>query len=123
MEKTEILKEAIKKAKGNGYEGSLRDTILVKDAELITGEYYAILFDNDFAKAFFGINAICWGCKKSMTEEDYFKHTKDCDAGSGMNYEWEHGLHSMSTEEEPLDYIGQILRMGGLEKIYPKIKN
>jgi len=110
MTDTEILTKAIEKAKSNGWNKDPKVFCAagISWEDHITSKgYYWYIFSNDFAKAFFGTNIICWGCKKTYIESDYFgsKHTKSCDNPIASNFEWEQGLSSMVTQEDPIQYL------------------
>ncbi len=116
MDYSKILKQAVKKAKKNGYKGSLRDTILVKDQELITGEYYALIFSPAFAEAFWGNEHPTF---QDHTITEYFFQTLDVDGNYkeiAINFRdqpsvphWKMHVMVMAAEEEPLNYIKRFL--------------
>lgn len=99
MTNEEILKKAIKKAKKSGYKvvGEIDDKAL---SELYGGEYEdqgetfigfverAIIFDHEFAKAFFG---------KELYRKSY--NVK----------QWQIELQKMVLEENPVQYLAKFL--------------
>lgn len=142
MTNEEILKKAIEIAKDNGWKSPYSQidvsSIFAPDEEIvqIVGWYKSrrgstkldhidlntILFDHDFAKAFWGEEplAICWYCGNSFpeTREGYKKHPEICTEIFGNPWNkgtrdvlpsWQHHLQQMVLESEPIKYLEQFL--------------
>lgn len=94
MTNQEILKKAIEKAKSNGFELDKHKHFCEIGRDIFTGEvqslnaYQSIIFDHDFAKAF-------WKQQGLPTE-----------AGE---YEWELRLQDMVLEQDPIKYLEKFI--------------
>lgn len=118
MQDEEILKKAIEKARGNGYR------LLNTAQDTSPGEpcYYrdfntsmAIIFSHDFAKAFWGGEAICSCCnrskKDSLGNPPINDNTPHRGAVMGAKYisSWEYHLQQTVLKEDPIKYLEQFL--------------
>ena len=120
MNNKQILKGAIEKAQKNGFAEHFGVDSIVK---ITLTERYGIaglLFDKDFAKAFWGESEFereerhCDNCGR----EDYASHHHYCSACGGKMikkavkyrvFNWQYNLQQMVLEEEPLKYLEQYL--------------
>jgi len=123
MNNCEILRKSYLKALENGFRGYsdvdkviLSDTLIIYDKEQIfrdnfmpsERDWYSILglvFDHNFAKAFFG--------NIQIGEEDekgniisYFKFS---DIKDNLKYDWQAHLQIMALSKEPLKYLEKFL--------------
>lgn len=104
MENKEILEKVLIKAylKNFNWAGiPLEDLLSVIDHDLINGDsftfpYYSIIFDHDFAKAF-------WG-EEELSYSYYSVHYPNF---YGKN--WQYHLSSMVLKPEPLKYLERYL--------------
>ncbi len=69
MKKEEIVTKSIEKAQKNGYDGW--DKNYFREGHILDNFHYALIFDHDFLKAFFGINTCCKSCGKIIENIDY----------------------------------------------------
>ncbi len=93
MTNEQILKKAIKKAVKNGWK---RNDVEWIERMIFVGEYDAIIYKKDFAKAF-------WGEKQKMgfvPYEDKGRYT----------YEWEFHLQQMVISENPIKYLEKFIK-------------
>lgn len=129
MKNEEILKKVIEIATMNGWKDPYRvsHTYCLEDI-MLYHKYYSVIFDHDFAKAF-------WGNKKPLYEfGDYGKkiclhcgvdidiqppldsgcnhvyYPENCDVCMGKTVSWRHHLQEMVVCEEPLKYLERFLR-------------
>lgn len=96
----EIIEKAIQKAMHNGYNPF--PEIKLKPHELIANYYYmyqAIIFDHDFAKAFFG------------EEETDFVNEYGCADPSCpiAGVKWKYHLQRIVLEKDPVKYLEKFL--------------
>jgi len=119
----EILKAAIAKAVKNGFQypnlGKTRSIDWVIRYDSVSDKFlYRIIFDHDFAKAFWGGKNVCLSCGEVFTESDVALegsrvHLYDCKCGSDADpsmdtaYLWH--LKQMVISENPLLYISKFL--------------
>ncbi len=109
MTEAEILRKAIEKAMANGYATALvwdEETGTLCEAGGLPGKYQpvcsnSIIFDHEFAKAF-------WG------EERFDGLVKDGDTlvrlvRLEIEYWWQFHLQQMVLEENPVKYLGRYL--------------
>ncbi len=111
MTNTEILSEAKKKAEKNGYKYpdylNADEVVFYLDKNLrgIDG-FYGLIFDQDFAKAF-------WGEQKIITIEGDEYKLNNIGFNVKTNYPnliiWEYHLQQMVLEKEPLKYLEKFL--------------
>lgn len=107
MTDLQILTQAIQKAKKNGY----RYTLEYDDENgkyyakmLDLKKYYSIIFDHDFAKAFWYEK--CYSCNGHRETED--SKCMVCDSNGQVKYKyanWPNHLSEMAKCKEPLQYI------------------
>lgn len=115
MTNEEILQRVIAKAVKNGVKTEY--PLLYRDRSngdglddlLVDDEYYRIIFQHDFAKAFWGDKEQCHKIHKRAVMIHYCS-ASGCD-GSGLNSDtgWQHHLQMMVLEEEPLLYLKKFL--------------
>lgn len=102
MTQKQILKAAIEKAVNNGYDLSERDMEYFFSQRSSAALYYeALLFDHDFARAF-------WGNKKH-------RHSSRCPKECFLNPKpqlpaWEYHIQQLAVTEDRLAYIEKFLR-------------
>ena len=97
MTDADILKHAMEKAKTNGFEWHSTDLRLMKSLVRFNG-YYRIIFDHEFAKAF-------WGEKP----EDLTGYVPDGENPNDYLPPWQVHLREMVLEEDPLKYLERFL--------------
>lgn len=121
MTDTEIFKAAIDKAIENGYDLDVMGVSI--DFATIEADAYRVVFNHDFAKAFWGLagqatyvttHTTDWHCldcgfrmKNCSYRPEEFKdgvHV-DCEQGSI----WQFHLQQMSLEENPIKYLEKFL--------------
>ena len=125
-----ILKLAIEKAVGNGWDttdyrfyiGSIVSDIDDIAKYYTKGEktilYYTIIFTHDFAKAFWGeqkyrYEMLGFPHSRELTKEEFDEYEKE-DKWQGQKklkdgYDWKYYLQQMVLEPEPLKYLEQFL--------------
>lgn len=120
-----ILQKAIEKAEKNGWEESrqLKNFIDLYDdffgaalkhkfIELEDGSNVnieAIIFDHDFAKAFWGKDELCGNCGGfAYINDDGWYCGGDCEAFVRQQA-WQYHLQQLVLEEEPLQYLAKFL--------------
>lgn len=70
---------------------------------------YSILFDHNFAKAFFGQDEVCAEC--GMTKEEGDRNLLDCCMIRGEKLErWQFCLKAMVLQKNPIQYLGKFLK-------------
>jgi len=122
MNDKDILQKAIKKAEKNGFDYSewqykntnipLYGMMEGNIKELLKTNYYKLLlFDSDFAKAFWG-EECCGDCYETSLSDcsGIGKYCKAC----GADYiiiAWKFQLQHMILEEEPLKYLEKSLEV------------
>lgn len=101
MTNEEILKKAIEKAVGNGWEFGNKyldswcgDLSIARPMIMAGGAHYTIIFSHSFAKAF-------WG-EETHQEEPVPGYLEEV-------YNWETNLQEMVLEPEPLKYLEEFL--------------
>lgn len=116
MTNTEILLNAIEKAKDNGYPAPLERNI-----SLLMATYPMLIFSHDFAKAFWGeLKIECIHCKKQFNTTDDFlseSHAIECrrkhfygnPTYNPISLGWQYHLQQMVLEKEPLKYLSRFL--------------
>ena len=109
MNYEEILKKAVKKAVKNGFEGcefgnshieTTDDWVWIgnEEGETCSCHYWEIIFDHDFAKAF-------WGEKEKCKCSGFvIQYEGGCCCGAKESG-WQYHLQQMVLCEKPLDYI------------------
>lgn len=112
MTNREILQKALEQAQKNGFKLSnqkhaiaIENDVFGRPTDHIIG-YESIIYDHDFAKAFFGEDKpeICWSC---LRHHDSFN---DCDAGTGNDTKfWEFHLALMVLEKNPIKYLKKFI--------------
>ena len=116
MNNEQILKKAIDKAVGNGWEinQAVFDYIMDFDRNSVTDyfmeekKYYPIIYCHKFAKAFWGERKIerrytnSQGACCGENRNDYKE--------SVLNYGWRHHLKVMVILEKPLKYLEKFLK-------------
>jgi hypothetical protein len=121
MNKEQILKKAIEKAVGNGYKNRFferngweinyfgtgdKDDIeaMIQCGEGASFDLYTIIFNHDFAKAFWGETEIYYARGEStITDQDY---------NNEFEYEifiWQHHLQTMVLEPDPIKYLEKFI--------------
>lgn len=101
MTNEKILKKAVEKAVKNGFINFFSFTLREKpDKLLIQNNYFAIIFDQDFAKAFFGEEIIAINVPHNIEEIDGYEDA----------ITWKVCLKQMVLEKDPLKYIEKYLR-------------
>ena len=91
MSNAEILQKAKRKARDQGWQPAEYTTEWCE---------YKLLFNHDFAKAF-------WGEKNHIPDE-YTQEYEKCGANSG-DFCWQYHLQQMVLEEYPLKYLEKFL--------------
>jgi len=107
MTNEEILKKAIKKAVKNGWK-PLPDHILLTPENILANYYnlfHPIIFNHDFARAFFGDDS-CGNRERSVwcSEDDKFY--------TGLLKRipnWQYHLQKMVLREDPIFYLKQFI--------------
>ena len=116
MTDKEILQKAIEKAEGNGFDLIKYTGVKIENVskELIAGafirnkEHYNLIFSHDFAKAFWGNEAM---------EIKYYTETGNANTNRLLDFhtrktcilKWAYHLQQMVLEKEPLKYIEKFL--------------
>lgn len=117
ISKGELLKKIIEKAVKNGWtieqSGSnedMTDFVMANLDEFIDSllkipSYYSIIFDHDFAKAFWnGKTLMCDCCK--LEEKDCLCSEYECQS---LEIGWRHHLKRMVVSENPIKYLSKFL--------------
>lgn len=109
--KKEILDRAIKKAIGNGWDTGVTSSYdLTWDGTLMCG---FIIFDHDFARAFFGKGILKKGYREAMENKAfggvlYYPYEEGAEI-SWKGKEYKYHLQQMVLEKEPLKYLEKFL--------------
>jgi len=107
MTDKEILTKAIFKAINNGYKKDNNKLYLIARGNMkstLSIEFYrGLIFDHDFAKAFF--EGISFFCNNIKVNKKYY--CLEC--GRKHPNEWKYHLQQMVIEEEPLKYLEKFL--------------
>lgn len=107
MTDKDILTKAIFKAINNGYKKDNNKLYLIARGNIksiLSIEFYrSLIFDHDFAKAFWGKQKI-WGNNSNLNYEETNKAVNN-----QLNYDWEYHLQQIVVEKEPLKYLEKFL--------------
>lgn len=124
MTNGQILKKAIEKAQQKGFELKDDNDIVVIEHDQLgqpTGRifgYQTIIFNHNFAKAFWGDKRVCVYCDEGeITEKhdaEYQESWEECE-NCGTNdmipmARWQIHLQKMVLEEDPLKYLESYLK-------------
>lgn len=121
----EILKKAVLKAIKNGYGPSTKGWGKVEEYEyeaMAIGTlmayrhgkfnpinwYYPIIFDKDFAKAFWGEKEVCKDCGDKIDKHGNCGSPL-CSEFPQTEVAWQHHLKQMVLEENPITYLSKFL--------------
>ena len=106
MTNEEILKKAVKKAGRNGFKIKVVDYNGIVDfgrkVEELMRIYYQIIFNHDFAKAF-------WGEQINGTRKELINPPNNYRTYKVHIPAWQYHLQQMVLEGEPLKYIEKFL--------------
>lgn len=119
MSNADILKKAIDKAQENGFEMNNHKHFCEIGRDNFTGEikqlgaYQSIIFDHDFAKAFWGDSTI-WYCPSHDMElvdglVTYEEKCADCGSKVKALLVWQMHLQQMVLEKDPIKYLEQFI--------------
>ena len=105
MTNEQILKQAIEKAKANGWKQTYVFEVINEEPLHFGSDWYnafiATIFSHDFAKAF-------WG--EAWTQEELEKEAKNITIEVNESIErWQHYLQQMVLERNPLEYLSKFL--------------
>lgn len=127
MGNAEILKNAIEKAEANGFVLDKHKHFCEIGRDTFTGEikslgaYQSIIFDHDFAKAFWGVETEpLLECSKCGYAKSYSKHDEQLfcpndgrklkeTKGIPYDQDWRKHLEEMVLEGEPIKYLEEFL--------------
>ena len=119
MTDLKILTEAINKARSKGYKKDNSKLYLVARGSLkstLSLDFYrGLIFDHDFAKAFWGEEKdFCARCSPHIISKsnqlNYYKTAPQCDnCWDWLIYRWQYHLQQMILEKEPLKYLEKFL--------------
>jgi len=104
MKNEEILKQAIEKAKDNGFTKVSNFVLNTQDWErpISDGRFMSIIFSHEFAKAFWGEEYICPDCGK---KEECYCTNLDLYMFPRKEKAWQYHLQIMVLEEDPIQYL------------------
>jgi hypothetical protein len=130
MDEQEILKKAIEKAKKNGWKSELLLEKWGICAPTAKDLYYLIIFDQGFAKAFWGVDPIkfplitVWHNKNTPKKQKrVIKDKAYLSVREGTNdltfsfnpkwmppiFEWQYHLQQMVVQDDPIKYLEQFI--------------
>jgi len=115
MKNEQILKKAFKKVIKNGFDPSIFDAKgdVQMDFEnaLISGLHYGVIFNHDFAKAFWGEpRSIGNQCKNELNAENNYICCEDIICIREIIEEgWQSHLEEMVLRKDPLKYLEKFL--------------
>jgi len=116
MKQEEILASAIKQAMNNGYSGMSEFVQRTMNWRWFIEEnrHYSILFDKEFAKAFWGTdNTVDQFRREPRVCDEMEKHGYySFDRSSGIVFngeDWKHHLTQMVLSEDPMKYLKQFI--------------
>lgn len=107
MKNEEILKKAIEKALDNGMKSSEKFLLFN-----FVSHPWELIFNHDFARAFWGEEPVCRDCKGSTDQENKPAGNKYCETGWHEAYSllpWQYHLQQMVLYEDPLRYLESYL--------------
>jgi len=106
MTNKEILKKAIKKAEGNGFDSSQYIPAIPsklidenKFLNVLMAQKERIIFSREFAKAFFGEG-------EADVAEEYVCSDQYCSASA---VKWQYHLQQLVLEEDPIKYLEKFI--------------
>ena len=116
MTNEQILCKAIEKAMKNGWQSDIDIDIDTKIQMLLQDETKntcCIIYDKEFAKAFFGLTYYCNGfeCGQQWDEPPTDHQCKDYDGKVHERFDggWRRHLQNMVLEEDPLNYLSKFI--------------
>lgn len=109
MTQEEILRKAIERAEKNGYEIPYEPYLWYEGLNNFAPDsglsMEAIIFDHEFAQAFWGEKEFCFSCER------HHERVVDCDCGTGNDaQEWQVRLRQMVISDDPIEYLAQFLK-------------
>lgn len=112
MKPETILRRAIEKAQDNGWCEVDGQKAILED--LLNNGYQWLLFDHEFAKAFWGEKEICNPCLFEIPKDLKGIHCPNCsgcfcEVEAEKRIAWEHHLEVMVLEKDPLKYLEKFL--------------
>jgi len=116
VDNQEILKEAIEKAMKGGYYSKFSERYVLSEC-MMYHRYYAIIFDHNFAKTFWGNERIeCAKCGSRRLVVVFGGNNPHCckkcgEYMQGKKYKgWKYHLQTMVLKKEPLKYIEKFIK-------------
>lgn len=102
-----IIQKAIAKAQENGFEPveGKHKLLLDTDGDIVEG-YETFIFDENFAKAFFGEKVTCHGCG-AAEGESYLCFAQEHMLGTRPR--WKFDLQQMVVSDDPFAYLEKYL--------------
>lgn len=107
----EMLKAVIEKAVKNGFQNGRFNRHYDYHVSLYEDAFYSILFNKDFAKAFWGENKVCSNCGGLLyvnMEKDLEYCDNDCDHFFSR-ISWQYHLQQAVLSEDPISYYFQFV--------------